>query len=93
MPAVVPEVATVTAFLKARQLAHLRCRARSGAIIVESGSKADPVSHVRLKKLSATVWTVDEFDHTGRWAPLPIQAPLAEALAAVVADFSWLLEP
>lgn len=93
MPAVVPQVATVTAFLKARRLAHLRCRTRAGAIIVESGPRADPTSHVRLRKLAPTVWAVDEFHHSGRWAPLPIQAPLAEALAALVADFSWLLEP
>lgn len=93
MPAVVPQVATVTAFLKARRLTHLRCRTRAGAIIVESGSKADPLPHLRLRKLTATAWAVDEFHHSGRWAPLPIQAPLADALETLVADFSWLLEP
>jgi hypothetical protein len=82
----------VTAFLKARRLAHLRCRARAGAIIIESGPKKDPLPHIRLKKLTGTAWSVEEFSHTGRWSPLPIQAPLPDALAAVVADFSWLLD-
>jgi hypothetical protein len=35
---------------------------------------------------------VDEFHHTGRWAPLPIQGPLVDALAAVLADFSWVFD-
>ncbi len=92
MPAAVPAIATVTAFLKARRMTHLRCRARAGAIIIESGRKADPLPHVRLRKLTPTAWAADEFHHSGRWAPLPIQAPLAEALSAIAADFSWLLD-
>lgn len=92
MPAAVPAIATVTAFLKARRLNHLRCRARAGVVIIESGSKADPLSHLRFKKLTPTTWAVDEFHHSGRWAPLPIQAPLADALSAIAADFSWLLD-
>lgn len=88
----VPAIATVTAFLKARRLSHLRCSARAGAIIIESGPKADPDPRVRLKKLTGTQWAVDEFHHSGRWTPLPIQAPLSEALTAVADDFSWLLD-
>lgn len=92
MPTVVSEVATATAFLKARRLTGLRCRAHAGAIIIESGPKKSPDPLVRLKKLTGTVWTVEEFNHTGRWSPLPIQAPLPDALAAVAADFPWLLD-
>lgn len=92
MPAAVPAIATVTAFLKARRLTHLRCQARSGAITIESGPKADPDPRIRLKKLSPVVWMVEEFHHSGRWASLPIQAPLLDALSTVATDFSWLLE-
>ena len=86
------DIAEVTAFLKARRLKHLRCRSRAGALILESGPEKGALSHVRLKKLSATTWTVDESHHTGRWEALPIRASLADALAAVVADFSWVLD-
>lgn len=54
--------------------------------------KDDALGPLRLSKLSATNWAADELLHSGRWAPLPIQAPLAEALRAVAADFSWLLD-
>lgn len=86
------ELATAQAFFKARQLKHLRCRARAGAIVVESGPVKDVLAHVRLRKLTATSWAVDEFHHTGRWAALPIKAPLSDALAAIAADFSWTLD-
>lgn len=94
MPATVSEaeISVVKAFLKARKLKHLRCRRRAAAVIIESGPEDDALGHLRLRKLSATTWAVDEFHHSGRWASLPIQAPLSDALGAVVADFSWVLE-
>jgi hypothetical protein len=94
VPASVSEadIAMVKSFLKDKRLKHLRCRQRAATIVVESGPKDDEIGHIRLRKLSATTWAADEFHHTGRWAPLPIQATLDEALAAVATDFSWLLD-
>jgi hypothetical protein len=94
MPASISEaeLSVVKSFLKEKKLKHLRCRQRAGAIIVESGPDDDALGHVRLRKLSAQNWAADEFHHTGRWAPLPIEAPLTEALRAIAADFSWLFE-
>ena len=86
------EVSVVKAFLKEEKLKHLRCRQRAAAVVIESGPEDDAQGHLRLRKLSATNWAADEFHHSGRWAPLPIQAPLAEALRAVAADFAWLLD-
>ena len=94
MPAVVSaaEVAAVRSFLGARQLPHLRCRQRASTIVVESGPEDDALSHVRLKKLSPTTWAAEEFHHSGKWTPLPIQGPLSEALGAIADDFPWLLD-
>lgn len=94
MPVAVSEsdLAATRAFLKTNRLTRLRCSSRAGAIIVESGPKDDALSLLRLKKLASNRWAVDEFHHTGRWAPLPIQGPLDDALAAVLADFSWALD-
>jgi hypothetical protein len=86
------EVAAVRTFLAARHLAHLRCRQRVSTIVVESGPEDDALSHVRLKKVSPTTWAAEEFHHSGRWAPLPIQGPLSEALAVIADDFPWLLD-
>lgn len=93
MPASISEtdVSVVKAFLKEKKLKHLRCRQRAATVVIESGPKDDALGHLRLRKLSATNWAADEFHHSGRWSPLPIQAPLAEALSVVAADFSWLL--
>ena len=85
------ELSAVKAFHKETKLKHLRCRQRAGTVIVESGPEGDALGHVRFRKLSATNWAADEFHHSGRWAPLPIEAPLTEALRAIANDFSWLL--
>jgi hypothetical protein len=94
MPASISEaeVSVVKAFLKEKKLKHLRCRQRAATVILESGPQDDALGHLRLRKLSATTWAADEFHHSGRWAPLPVSAPLAEALRAVASDFSWLLD-
>lgn len=94
MPASISEaeLSVVKSFLKEKKLKHLRCRQRAGAVIVESGPADDALGHVRLRKLSGTSWAADEFHHSGRWASLPIRAPLNEALHAIATDFSWLLE-
>lgn len=94
MPASISDadVSVVMAFLKEKKLKHLRCRQRAATVILESGPTDDALGQLRLRKLSETIWAADEFHHSGRWAPLPIQAPLAEALRAVAADFSWLLD-
>jgi hypothetical protein len=92
VPSAVSSLASVTAFLKARRLTHLRCRARAGAIVVESDSKKAPTAHIRLKQLMAGTWAVDEFHRSGRWSPLPIQGDIDAALTAVLADFPWVLE-
>jgi hypothetical protein len=92
VPTAISSVASVTAFLKANRLKHLRCRARTGAIVVESGSQKAPAAHIRLKQLTAGTWAVDEFHHSGRWSPLPIQGDIDAALTAVLADFPWVLE-
>ena len=94
MPASISEaeLSVVKTFLKEKKHKHLRCRQRAGAVILESGPEDDAFGHVRLRKLSAQNWAADEFHHSGRWAPLPIEAPLTEALRAIATDFSWLLE-
>lgn len=94
MPAPVSEaeISVVRTFLTEKRFKHLRCRRRAAAVIVESGPEDDALGHLRLRKLSATTWAVDEFHHSGRWAPLPIQASLSDALGAVAADFSWVLD-
>jgi hypothetical protein len=92
VPTADSSVASDAAFLKARRLTHLKGRARAGAIVVESGPQKAPTAHLRLKQLTAGTWAVDEFHHSGRWSPLPIQGDIDEALAAVLADFPWVLE-
>ena len=56
-------------FLESRtQYKHLKARRRGDAIIIESGAKADPSTHARLRRISAQRWSLEMADHRGRRA-------------------------
>jgi len=74
-------------------LAHLRVRRRGAVLTVESGPEDDPVPHVRFRRISASMWTIQMPNHRGRWEPTGINGPLDELVQTVVRDFSWTLAP
>lgn len=91
IPASDADVSAVTSFLKTAGLAHLRCRRRGNAVILESGSKADAVPHVRFRKIGPRAWAADAADHRGRWERMHLHGQLAESLKIVADTFPWLL--
>ncbi len=72
---------------------HLKARRRADAIIIESGEKADRVSHVRLRRVGVHRWTLEVADHQGRWEPTPYIGPIQTLLAQIQTEFGWVLEP
>ena len=85
------DLSVVRSFLVAPGLKHLRCRKRAATLVIESGPPGDAVPHLRLRKLSATVWATDAATHTGRWEAMPLKGTLRDILQAVVDTFPWLL--
>jgi len=85
-------VEDVEDFLATRkELEHLRARRRADAIIIESGPKAEPTPHARLRRISVSRWSLDMPDHRGRWEPTPYAGLLKPLLTQLVDDFPWAL--
>ena len=79
-------------FLESRkELKHLRARRRADAIIIESGPKAEPTPHARLRRISVSRWSLEMPDHRGRWEPTPLEGLLEPLLAQLVNEFPWAL--
>lgn len=70
---------------------HLRTRAYGNAIIVESGPKADPLKHMRLRRDTVHLWCLDFAKHTGRWEKTPFRASIDELLEMVTTQFPWTI--
>ena len=86
------DLESVCAFLdRQRKLRHLRARKRGDTITLESGPKANPIKHMRFRKVTRQWWTVEMATHTGRWEPTPFREPLLPLMQYVSSSFPWLL--
>ena len=92
IPVTDAEISAVTKFLAAPERRHLRCRKRGSTIAIESGSAADRIPHLRVRKLAEELG-VDAATHTGRWERMPFQGQSLEVLPMVAESFPWLLGP
>lgn len=75
------------------ELAHIRLRKRGDTVTLESGPKADPVRHARLRRVTVRDWELEMPTHMGRWQPTFIRAHKEQLLETLVADFGWTLAP
>lgn len=76
------------------KLKHLRARKRGDTITLESGSKADPIAHARLRRVTAQWWSFELPDHRGRWGEASLErTPLTETLDALHSVYAWALKP
>jgi len=86
------EVELAEAFIERHpELRHLRARKRADTITLESGPKADPIKHMRFRKVTKQWWTVEMATHMGRWEPTPFRAPIHKLMAEIHASFPWML--
>ena len=74
-------------------LEHLRVRARGGVLTVESGPPDVPVPHVRFRRDTVHLWSMEMPVRGGRWQKTPFRGPLDELVNLVATDFSWTLAP
>ena len=75
------------------ELAHLRVRKYGALLILESGSRKDPIRHARLRRVTRQWWTPEVYSHTGDWSPLPERASITEVLDLLRTQFPWVLTP
>lgn len=64
-----------------------------GERTLESGPVGDPFAHARLRRLSATLWTLEMPTRSGRWDPTGIRDTVDNVVAALAEQFGWTLEP
>ena len=84
---------SVTRILRERGHEHLRVRRRGALLTIESGPQDDPVTHVRLRRDTAELWTLEMATHTGRFEQTPFRDRLEPLLEMLVEQFGWTLEP
>lgn len=72
-------------------LGHLRVRRRGDALILESGPDHDPLRHVRFRRDTVHLWSLDIADPAGRWERTPFRGLLKDLLDVVIQQFGWLL--
>lgn len=76
-----------------RELRHLRVRRRGSALTIESGSKTDAALHVRLRRATKHLWTLEIATHTGRWQPTGDRAVMPDLVRLLLQQFPWVLAP
>lgn len=74
-------------------LQHIRVRRRADLLILESGSRRDPLPHARLRRVSAQSWRLEVPTHRGRWESTPFRDDLVTLLKMLSRDFAWTLAP
>jgi hypothetical protein len=83
----------VSETLIAQRLAHLRVRRRGDLVVVESGSRRNPIAHARFRRVTVHLWRLEMATHTGQWQPTPFRDQLERLVEKLINDFSWTLAP
>ena len=72
---------------------HVRARTYGASVIVESGSRDEPLRHLRLRRETVHLWRLDIAGRRGRWESTPLRGNLESPITAVTRDFAWVLTP
>ena len=72
-------------------LRHLRVRKRGLLLTLESGPDDDPYRHVRFRRDTVHLWTVEAASR-GKWERMHLRATLDELLEMLTTEMSWLIQ-
>jgi hypothetical protein len=75
------------------ELRHLRVRRRGALLTVESGAKTDPAQHVRLRRATIHIWTLEIATHMGRWQSTGERGAMRDLVELLQRRFPWVLVP
>jgi hypothetical protein len=62
-------------------------------VVIESGPKDDPIAHVRLRRETIHLWTLEVATHTGRWEKTGFRGTIDELLGLLVTQLPWTVAP
>ena len=71
---------------------HLRVQRRGPLLTIQSGNKADPISHARLRRETVSLWRLEMPTSSG-WQPTPYRETMDQHLARLTTDLAWALTP
>jgi len=74
-------------------LDHLRIRRRADLLTFESGEQSDAILHVRFRRSSVHLWTLECATHTGRWERTGFRDTLPRLVKLVVTTLPWTIAP
>jgi hypothetical protein len=84
-------LSSVASYLASRKLRHLRARKYGQLVIIEFGTKDDPLPHVRLRRDTVHLWSLEIATHTGRWEKTGFRGPLRDLLDLLTTQLPWTL--
>lgn len=74
-------------------LEHLRPRIHGALLYLESGPEDDPYRHVKFKRDTVHLWTLEMPRRGGRWDKTPFRDTLDNLFELVATTFPWVLAP
>jgi len=78
-------------FLKTVGADHIRALRRGGEILLQSGLSTDPISHVRFRRLSSSLWNMHISTYSGEWEETPYSGSCEDLMYIIVQNFEWVL--
>lgn len=78
-------------FLKKIGADHIHVQRKGHEILLQSGTSMSPIPHVRFKKQTSRLWTMDIATHTGDWENTPYLGSCEDMLYIIVQNFHWVL--
>ena len=63
------------------------------SVRIESGSRDEPLRHLRLRRETVHLWRLDIAGRRGRWESTPLRGNLDSLITAVTRDFAWVRTP
>jgi hypothetical protein len=70
---------------------HLRVRRRADVLTIESGPKADPFPHARVRRDTLHLWTLEMPTASGRWELAPVREVFDNLVPILTSVFPWAL--
>lgn len=81
----------IRAFLAQHELAHLDVRFRGSQLVIYQTDEGEQIPRIRFSRIGNRVYQLDVARHTGHWEMTPYNGSLADLIAVVTQQFSWLL--
>ena len=76
-----------------QHLSHITARKYRNTLVLQSGTKEDPIKHTRFVHVNASLWELSFPHHSGRWERTQLIDTLNNLFQQLLNDFSFYLNP